>query len=144
MAARGKELHSMDALVENVHLQQGAWILEDCVSPPQLGKPQWPSAYVIHSQHSQHHPPVCNPQDAVVCVSDIHGHVDKCRDIWAQLQQRLGVEGLREATVVFLGDYNDRGHATAEVFGARHTATRCFTSFLQGVGLVDRRARLET
>ena len=111
------------------------WILEDCVSSPHLGKPQWPCAYSIpQDKLSQDHPPA---QDVVVCISDIHGHVDKCRDIWAQLQQRMGVEGLRATTVVFLGDYCDRGNAAAEVSWDTVTVTVGVRSGLgSGLGLV--------
>ena len=51
----------------------------------------------------------------VVCVGDLHGHIDKAAKVWAALEAELGVVGLAAAQVVFLGDYCDRGPSTKQV-----------------------------
>ena len=51
----------------------------------------------------------------VVCVGDLHGHIDKATKVWAALEAELGEAGLAAATVVFLGDYVDRGPNTKDV-----------------------------
>ena len=51
----------------------------------------------------------------VVCVGDLHGHIDKTVQLWSALEAELGVAGLAAAHVVFLGDYCDRGPHTREV-----------------------------
>jgi hypothetical protein len=53
--------------------------------------------------------------DRVICIGDLHGNVDEAAVLWARLGQRLGAAALRRATVVFLGDYCDRGPATRAV-----------------------------
>ena len=63
---------------------------------------------------SEHHPEV-PPEDVVVCIGDIHGHLDKLTSLWANLETCLGSAGLAAATVVFLGDYCDRGPDTKGV-----------------------------
>ena len=45
----------------------------------------------------------------VVCVGDTHGHLDKLNLLWQRLGRSLGDAHLAAATVVFLGDYVDRG-----------------------------------
>jgi len=54
-------------------------------------------------------------EDMVVCVGDIHGHLNKLKALWENLKAELSVEGLRKARVVFLGDYCDRGPDTKGV-----------------------------
>ena len=51
----------------------------------------------------------------VVCVGDLHGHIDKTLKLWSALQAELGKAALAAAHVVFLGDYCDRGPHTREV-----------------------------
>ena len=51
----------------------------------------------------------------VVCVGDLHGHIDKTVKLWKALEAELGEAGLAAAHVVFLGDYCDRGPHTREV-----------------------------
>lgn len=50
-----------------------------------------------------------------ICVGDIHGHLDKLRNLWRNLEAKLGLEAFQVATVIFLGDYNDRGPDTKGV-----------------------------
>jgi hypothetical protein len=50
-----------------------------------------------------------------ICVGDLHGHLDRLRDLWRNLERKLGAEAFRSATVIFLGDYNDRGPDTKGV-----------------------------
>ncbi|BBN06935.1 hypothetical protein MPTK1_3g25130 [Marchantia polymorpha subsp. ruderalis] len=45
-----------------------------------------------------------------ICIGDIHGHVEKLERLWRNLELRLGAEEFGGCTVIFLGDYNDRGH----------------------------------
>lgn len=51
----------------------------------------------------------------VVCVGDLHGHIDKVKQVWAALQAELGAPTLAASQVVFLGDYVDRGPKSREV-----------------------------
>ena len=48
----------------------------------------------------------------VICVGDLHGNVHKARDLWAALEQSLGKTKLAQSTVVFLGDFCDKGPDT--------------------------------
>ncbi|KAG0593181.1 hypothetical protein KC19_1G309400 [Ceratodon purpureus] len=50
-----------------------------------------------------------------ICVGDVHGHLDQLRNLWRNLELKLGLEAFRSATVIFLGDYNDRGPDTKGV-----------------------------
>lgn len=50
-----------------------------------------------------------------ICVGDIHGHLHRLRNLWRNLELKLGSEAFRNATVIFLGDYNDRGADTKGV-----------------------------
>eukprot|EP00727_Mastigamoeba_balamuthi_P009761 m51a1_g5407 hypothetical protein (334) ;mRNA; f:76951-78221 len=57
---------------------------------------------------------------AVVLISDIHGHLDKIRSLWASVRSSCESlypdcpESFTRATVVFLGDYIDRGPKAKE------------------------------
>lgn len=53
--------------------------------------------------------------ESVILVGDIHGWLDRLEGVWQRLEERLGLEKLDKATVVFLGDYNDRGPDTKGV-----------------------------
>jgi hypothetical protein len=51
----------------------------------------------------------------VVCVGDLHGNLEEARAMWANLEAHLGHATLAATTVVFLGDYCDRGSDTKGV-----------------------------
>lgn len=55
-----------------------------------------------------------NPR-TVICVGDIHGHIHRLRDLWRNLEAKVGSELFNTSTVIFLGDYNDRGPDTKQV-----------------------------
>lgn len=54
-------------------------------------------------------------EEIIICFSDIHGHISKLVDLWERLSQKLGPK-LDTATLIFLGDYCDRGPNTKLVF----------------------------
>ena len=60
-------------------------------------------------------PAASPPAAELVCIGDLHGHIDKTEALWGALTERLGPERLASATVVFLGDYCDRGPYTRDV-----------------------------
>jgi hypothetical protein len=47
----------------------------------------------------------------VVLVGDVHGHSDKLRSLWRELEKALGSERFNNARVILLGDLCDRGGA---------------------------------
>ncbi|XP_024519361.1 uncharacterized protein LOC9628977 [Selaginella moellendorffii] len=49
-----------------------------------------------------------------VCIGDVHGHLIRLRALWRNLEAGLGAL-FASATVIFLGDYCDRGPDTAGV-----------------------------
>eukprot|EP00252_Welwitschia_mirabilis_P017571 TRINITY_DN38915_c0_g1_i1.p1 TRINITY_DN38915_c0_g1~~TRINITY_DN38915_c0_g1_i1.p1 ORF type:complete len:318 (-),score=34.37 TRINITY_DN38915_c0_g1_i1:304-1227(-) len=51
----------------------------------------------------------------LICVGDIHGHIQKLQRLWTNLRKEVGDEAFEEATVIFLGDYCDRGPDTRSV-----------------------------
>ena len=51
----------------------------------------------------------------VICVGDVHGNLTELEALWAVLHEHLGEERLRQTTVLFLGDYCDRGPNTRGV-----------------------------
>jgi hypothetical protein len=57
-----------------------------------------------------------NAERQVVCIGDLHGQLAKVKDLWARLASFLGKDCLAQITVVFLGDYCDRGPDTKGVF----------------------------
>lgn len=50
-----------------------------------------------------------------ICIGDIHGYLDKLKRLWGNLELRLGTEVFCRSSVIFLGDYNDRGPDTRGV-----------------------------
>jgi len=53
--------------------------------------------------------------DLIICIGDIHGHLDKLRILWDKLEHELTAETVYNAIVVFLGDYCDKGPNTRGV-----------------------------
>ncbi|KAL2634532.1 hypothetical protein R1flu_006011 [Riccia fluitans] len=53
--------------------------------------------------------------ETTICIGDIHGHLDKLKSLWRNLEARLGSEVFRRSNVIFLGDYSDRGPNTKGV-----------------------------
>ncbi|GLT94662.1 hypothetical protein SLE2022_123910 [Rubroshorea leprosula] len=51
----------------------------------------------------------------VICVGDIHGYVTKLLNLWSSLKSHIDQESFNSATVIFLGDYCDRGPDTRKV-----------------------------
>ncbi|KAK7278631.1 hypothetical protein RJT34_23665 [Clitoria ternatea] len=51
----------------------------------------------------------------VICVGDIHGFFDKLQNLWSNLESTIHPSEFETATVIFLGDYCDRGPATRHV-----------------------------
>lgn len=44
-----------------------------------------------------------------ICVGDIHGHLDRLKVLWRNLEFKLRSVSFASSTVIFLGEYNDRG-----------------------------------
>lgn len=55
------------------------------------------------------------PQEVVYVVGDIHGRVDKLKNLLDRIEADIAANGGVESKVVFVGDYIDRGEASAEV-----------------------------
>lgn len=54
--------------------------------------------------------------DTLICIGDLHGCLEETLSLWENLAKYLGSqEALARATVVFLGDYVDRGPDTKGV-----------------------------
>jgi len=47
-----------------------------------------------------------------ICVGDVHGHLTRLLNLWRNLELKLGSQVFQTSTVIFLGDYNDRGPDT--------------------------------
>ena len=54
--------------------------------------------------------------DRVICIGDLHGNINEVKILWGHIIKYLNEKVLCSATVVFLGDYCDRGPHTKEVF----------------------------
>ncbi|CAK9860166.1 unnamed protein product [Sphagnum jensenii] len=54
-----------------------------------------------------------NSGKLTICVGDIHGHADRLYKLWHNLE--VTIEDFHKCTVIFLGDYCDRGLQTAQV-----------------------------
>jgi len=48
----------------------------------------------------------------LVAIGDLHGNLEEAKQLWLNIESRMGAEDLDAATVVFLGDYCDRGPDT--------------------------------
>lgn len=55
------------------------------------------------------------PTQRVVCIGDVHGNLVQLELLWATLCEHLGPDELKCTTLVFLGDYCDRGPNTRGV-----------------------------
>ena len=80
-----------------------------------------------------------NAATSYICIGDIHGYLDKLESLWMRLEEHLGVDGLADANVIFLGDYCDRGPDTRKVLDflchlqdTREISGRGQTIFLAG------------
>jgi serine/threonine protein phosphatase 1 len=51
----------------------------------------------------------------VVAVGDLHGRLDLLEKLWPQIEATARVSAARQRTLVFLGDYVDRGLQTREL-----------------------------
>ncbi|OMO68270.1 hypothetical protein COLO4_29793 [Corchorus olitorius] len=56
-----------------------------------------------------------NKPRTVICIGDIHGYHTKLLNLWSNLQSQINPESFNSATVIFLGDYCDRGPDTRKV-----------------------------
>ncbi|QCE05937.1 uncharacterized protein LOC114190621 [Vigna unguiculata] len=56
-------------------------------------------------------PPNPKPR-LVICVGDIHGFITKLNNLWSNLERSIERSEFETATVIFLGDYCDRGPDT--------------------------------
>jgi len=52
----------------------------------------------------------------VICIGDVHGQASALATLWSNLISELGEVELAAATVIFLGDYCDRGPQTRAAF----------------------------
>ncbi|KNA12030.1 hypothetical protein SOVF_129250 [Spinacia oleracea] len=51
----------------------------------------------------------------VICIGDIHGYYSKLENLWSNLQSQTNPSQFNNATIIFLGDYCDRGPDTRRV-----------------------------
>lgn len=51
----------------------------------------------------------------VCCIGDIHGYITKLQNLWSNLENSIDPSEFKTATIIFLGDYCDRGPQTREV-----------------------------
>ncbi|MBA0776616.1 hypothetical protein Gotri_011584 [Gossypium trilobum] len=56
-----------------------------------------------------------NKPRTVICVGDIHGYLTKLLNLWSNLRSQIDPDSFNTATVIFLGDYCDRGPDTRKV-----------------------------
>ncbi|KAJ6334905.1 hypothetical protein OIU78_011697, partial [Salix suchowensis] len=45
----------------------------------------------------------------VICIGDIHGYITKLQNLWSNLESQFDPQHFNAATIIFLGDYRDRG-----------------------------------
>ncbi|KAL5545907.1 hypothetical protein UlMin_005594 [Ulmus minor] len=58
--------------------------------------------------------PAAKPR-VVCCIGDIHGFPTKLQNLWSNLESTIGPSDFESATIIFLGDYCDRGYETRKV-----------------------------
>lgn len=51
----------------------------------------------------------------IICIGDIHGYITKLQNLWSNLSHTIPPSIFSTATIIFLGDYCDRGPKTREV-----------------------------
>ena len=51
----------------------------------------------------------------ILFISDIHGYLYNLENVWNNIKNALGQAALKQATVVFMGDYCDKGPNTKGV-----------------------------
>eukprot|EP00271_Cylindrocystis_brebissonii_P005020 TRINITY_DN16976_c0_g1_i1.p1 TRINITY_DN16976_c0_g1~~TRINITY_DN16976_c0_g1_i1.p1 ORF type:complete len:335 (+),score=24.67 TRINITY_DN16976_c0_g1_i1:462-1466(+) len=51
-----------------------------------------------------------------ICIGDIHGHFEPLLALWTNLEEEVGQSAFETCTVLFLGDYCDRGPRTKDVY----------------------------
>ncbi|KAJ1419514.1 Serine/threonine-specific protein phosphatase/bi [Sesbania bispinosa] len=57
-----------------------------------------------------------SPKPRVVCcIGDIHGFFTKLQNLWSNLENSIDPSEFQTATIIFLGDYCDRGPHTRQV-----------------------------
>ncbi|KAF3624549.1 putative uridine nucleosidase 1-like [Capsicum annuum] len=60
-------------------------------------------------------PPTPTKPRVVICVGDIHGHIEKLQNLWSNLESCIEPSDFETALIIFLGDYCDRGPNTSKV-----------------------------
>jgi serine/threonine protein phosphatase 1 len=55
------------------------------------------------------------PGHFVVAIGDVHGRLDLVEKLWAQIDAASRLSSARQRTLVFIGDYVDRGPQTREL-----------------------------
>ncbi|XP_061370907.1 tyrosine-protein phosphatase RLPH2-like [Gastrolobium bilobum] len=51
----------------------------------------------------------------VCCIGDTHGYITKLQNLWSNLETQIDPSQFQTATIIFLGDYCDRGTNTRQV-----------------------------
>ncbi|PWA67148.1 hypothetical protein CTI12_AA320670 [Artemisia annua] len=54
-------------------------------------------------------------EKVVICIGDIHGYINKLKNLWSNLEKQIKPNEFESAHVIFLGDYCDHGPHTREV-----------------------------
>ncbi|CAL5207377.1 unnamed protein product [Lathyrus oleraceus] len=56
------------------------------------------------------------PESRTIClIGDIHGYITKLQNLWSNLEATIDPPHFKTATIIFLGDYCDRGPQTRQV-----------------------------
>ena len=46
-------------------------------------------------------------EKVVICIGDIHGYINKLKNLWSNLERQIKPNEFESAHVIFLGDYCD-------------------------------------